>query len=127
MAPLSITRHWGSGHLYMTCLIGVLWSTAASGAIQGICYDCHTMHNSQDNAAMTFDGSSTPNNNLTRGNCYGCHARGGTSPTVNLGTDTMPQVMHSGATDLAGGNFGYITGLKGSGAADNKGHNIGDL
>ena len=130
MTPLSITLHEKCGHFCATsiaCLIGILSSSAAIGAIQGVCYDCHTMHNSQGNAAMTFDGSATPNDNLTRGNCYGCHAQGGTSPTVNLGTDILPQVMHSGATDLAGGNFGYITGLKGSGAADNKGHNIGDL
>lgn len=130
MTPLSITLHGKCGHFCATsiaCLVGILWSNAATGAIQGVCYDCHTMHNSQDNAAMTFDGSATPNDNLTRGSCYGCHAQGGTSPTVNLGTDLLPQVMHSGATDLAGGNFGYITGLKGSGAADNKGHNIGSL
>jgi hypothetical protein len=35
--------------------------------------------------------------------------------------------MLSGPNHLAGGNFGYITGLAGSGAADNKGHNIARL
>ena len=118
-----ILRH---GPACAICLL-LLWPGAAGAAIRGVCFNCHTMHNSQNNEAMTFDGSTVPNDDLTRGGCFGCHARGGTSATVSLGPDTLPQVMHSGATDLAGGNFGYITGLKGSGAADNKGHNIRDL
>ncbi len=120
----SISLNHAAG--WALCLL-LLGPGVARPAIRGICSDCHTMHNSQNNAAMTFDGSAIPNDNLTRGGCFGCHAQSGTSPTVSLGTDTLPQVMHSGATDLAGGNFGYITGLKGSGAADNKGHNIRDL
>jgi len=75
---------------------------------------------------MTFDSSATPNPNLTRGDCYGCHAQGGSTPTVPLATDAIPQVLHTGANDLAGGNFAYITGAKGAGGA-NRGHNIGDL
>lgn len=108
-------------------LLNITWCGLASGSINGVCSDCHTMHNSQANAPMNFDGSTTPNENLTRGDCLGCHAQGGSSPTVVQGTSSIPQVLHTGATDLAGGNFGYITGAKGSGAADNKGHNIGTL
>lgn len=96
----------------------------SNGMITGACSNCHTMHNSQDNDSMNYDSSFTPNKYLTRGTCYGCHAQGASSPTVNLGPDIAPQVMHSGSNALAGGNFGYITGLAGSGAADNKGHNI---
>ncbi len=96
-------------------------------SMSGICADCHTMHNSQDNAPMNFDDSPTPNENLTRGSCYGCHAQGGGTATVVQGTSIIPQVMHSGTKHLAAGNFGYITGMAGSGAADNKGHNIGNL
>lgn len=95
--------------------------------IHGVCSDCHTMHNSENGASMTYDSSATPNNMLTRGTCYGCHARGSATPTVNIGTNAVPQVMHSGATHLAGGNFGYITGMAGSGASDSKGHNIVEL
>jgi predicted CxxxxCH...CXXCH cytochrome family protein len=109
------------------CTVGLLCLGTAQARIQGACSDCHTMHNSQGNAAMNFDGSTTPNENLTRGDCYGCHAQGGASALVTLGATSIPQVFHTGATDLAGGNFAYITGLKGSGAADNKGHNIGSL
>lgn len=118
------TALWGGGVLLVAVLV---WGTSAEAVIQGVCADCHTMHNSQNNTAMTFDSSTAPNNNLTRGNCYGCHAQAGATAIVNLGSSRIPQVLHSGASDLAGGNFGYITGLKGSGAADNKGHNIGDL
>jgi len=85
------------------------------------------MHNSQNGAPMNFDNSLTLNESLTRGTCYGCHAQGGSSSTVNLGTSVVPQVMHSGPTHLAGGNFGYITGMAGSGASSSKGHNISDL
>ncbi len=113
--------------LCLTCLFGVIWSSSALGAINGVCSDCHTMHNSQGNAPMNFDDSPTPNENLTRGDCLGCHAQGGAVPTVVQGTSSIPQVLHTGATDLAGGNFGYITGAKGGGAADNKGHNIAAL
>jgi Doubled CXXCH motif (Paired_CXXCH_1) len=110
-----------------TYLLVVFWSGLVLAGIQGMCADCHTMHNSQNGSPMNFDNSDTPNNNLVRGTCYGCHAQAGSEATVTLGTDSLPQVLHNGATDLAGGNFGYITGLKGSGAADNKGHNISDL
>lgn len=108
------------------CLLVILWSGQVLAGIQGMCADCHTMHNSQNGSPMNFDNSGTPNDNLVRGTCYGCHAQAGSEATIMLGTDSLPQVLHSGATDLAGGNFGYITGLKGSGG-DNKGHNISDL
>ena len=112
---------------YITTIIVLLLCSPAQARINGLCADCHTMHNSQGDSPMTFDNSETPNNNLTRGTCLGCHAQGGATAVVDLGTSAVPQVMHTGATDLAGGNFAYITGLKGSGAADNKGHNIEGL
>lgn len=125
-------QHGWSGSLYLVsisigCLLGVLWFSCVQGVIKGVCSDCHTMHNSQDNAPMTFDNSTTPNDQLLRGTCYGCHAQGGATPTVMVGTSVIPQVMHSGPNHLAGGNFGYITGMAGSGASDKKGHNIVDL
>ncbi len=132
MIILSIVKNGKPGSTCLTALcmlflFSVLWCSSALGSINGVCSDCHTMHNSQNNAAMNFDGSATPNDNLTRGTCLGCHAQGGPSATVIQGTSVIPQVMHSGTTHLAGGNFGYITGMAGNGAADNKGHNIGTL
>jgi len=110
-------------------LLGALIGTSgiSHSEIQGVCSSCHTMHNSQNGEPMNLDNSTTPNSALTRSTCYGCHAQGGASSTVNLGPSVVPQVMHSAASHLAGGNFGYITGMAGSGASDSKGHNISDL
>ena len=99
----------------------------AKAAIKGSCSNCHTMHNSESGQPLTFDGSSKPNKGLLKGDCVGCHAQGGTSEVVVIGPDVIPQVFHTGSADLAGGNFAYITGDKGSGASDNKGHNIARL
>ncbi len=123
--PTPLSAHWIACCVMIFC--GVFLCTPVHARINGLCADCHTMHNSQGDSPMTFDDSETPNNNLTRGTCLGCHAQGGATAVVDLGTSAVPQVMHTGATDLAGGNFAYITGLKGSGAADNKGHNISGL
>ncbi len=113
-------------------LTGIPFSLFA--AITGECANCHTMHNSQDASVMADYGASGkpwkgsgPNDALTRGDCLGCHGIG-TSKVVTLGTSEIPQVYHTDATgDLAGGNFAYILGTKGSGASDAKGHNIVEI
>ncbi len=65
---------------------------------------------------------------LTRGDCLGCHGMGTSTKIVSLGGNDIPQVFHTdGSGDLAGGNFAYILGNKGSGASDAKGHNVIDL
>ncbi|WP_158508712.1 hypothetical protein [Thermosulfidibacter takaii] len=92
-------------------------------AITGMCSNCHTMHNSQNGQPMNYDGSSAPNPMLLRGDCAGCHAQGKSQRIV----DNVPQVLHSDAVDLAGGNFAYITGLKtggDGGYGDAYGHNV---
>ncbi len=129
---LSTTKNKRVGsHFYIAIctafLVYIFWHHSALGVIRGVCSDCHTMHNSQDNSAMNYDGSDTPNNSLTRETCLGCHAQGGPSPTITMGSSIVPQVMHSSSTHLAGGNFGYITGMAGNGAAHNKGHNLAEL
>ncbi len=58
---------------------------------------------------------------LTRGSCLGCHGMGGSNKIVTIGSSEIPQVYHTDTEDLAGGNFAYILGAKGSGAADSKG------
>jgi len=112
----------------LACICVLICSGAALATISGPCSECHTMHNSQNNQAMTYNASATPNDVLLKGTCYGCHAQGAGAPSiVILGVDSIPQVYHDAATDLAGGNFAYIDGIKGSGASDGKGHNISDL
>ncbi|MBI5409037.1 MAG: hypothetical protein HZA14_06695 [Nitrospirae bacterium] len=93
---------------------------SAWAVVTGTCSNCHTMHNSQNGAPMNLNNSSAPNKLLTKGDCLGCHGTGGGN---NIDPATgAPQVLHTNATDLAGGNFKYIeTG------GDNRGHNVVEL
>lgn len=103
-------------------------------AVTGPCVNCHTMHNSQDGSAVDMYGAAGkpwkvtgPLPALTRGTCLGCHGIS-TSKIVTIGGSDIPQVYHTdGSGDLAGGNFAYILGAKGSGASDAKGHNVKDI
>ena len=136
-------RYW-SKNLILICIVFVVaivlngFPASAIAAISGECSNCHTMHNSQSASAMATYGASGqpwkgtgPYESLTRGDCLGCHGSG----SVNAkGLDPLtgaPQVYHDGsggAPDLAGGNFAYILGTKGSlVASDAKGHNVIDL
>ncbi len=106
----------------------ILLPTLVAAKVKGPCANCHTMHNSQNGAAMTYDDSEVPNQHLLRTNsCAGCHAQGGMSNTIDSSGNLTPQVIHTDSTDLAAGNFAYINGTKGSGASPTKGHNVIDL
>jgi hypothetical protein len=108
-----------------------LCPSPAAARMSGPCDNCHTMHNSQNAQAMATVGGesgSSPNLFLTRGSCVGCHAMGTANKIEMLGTTAVPQVLHiDGSGDLAGGNFAYLLGNKGSGASDGKGHNVVDF
>jgi len=110
-------------------VIGFIFILAQpANAAMGECADCHTMHNSQGSLPMRYDSGSTPLPQLLRGDCFGCHAQGaGALAIETIGVSRIPQVYHDDVVDLAGGNFGYIDGLTGSGASDAKGHNIPGL
>jgi len=112
---------------FLSCFLGA--AATAHAITSGPCSNCHTMHNSQDGAAMPLSGAGTgPSPFLTRGSCTGCHAMGTAAKIVSIGDNQIPQVMHTDGTgDLAGGNFAYLLGLKGNGAADGKGHNVIDF
>lgn len=92
------------------------------------CASCHTMHNSQDDQPMRFGGTlTTPLPQLLRGDCLGCHARGEAVAIYDPGGVNIPQVYHQNDQDLAGGNFGYVDGLKsGTGGLSGSayGHNL---
>lgn len=95
--------------------VAMMWGYA-DAKVSGACSNCHTMHNSQDGSADTYDSSATPNQKLLKGSCTGCHAQNTSSNTVN----SIPQVLHTSATELAAGNFRYVA----TGSADGKGHNV---
>jgi len=97
--------------------------------VTGACVNCHTMHNSQGGAAVNSAGPQEFL--LSKGGgtvtiCWGCHAQ---TTALNILTN-IPQIRHTNAVDLAGGNFAWITGGKtplGTGATTtNIGHNVTD-
>ena len=62
----------------------------ASADLVGDCYDCHTMHNSEQNAPVVAAG---PQPNLLRYDCLGCHAQnptGGTKDWTGPGGSIIP-------------------------------------
>lgn len=97
----------------------------ADAAVTGACVNCHTMHNSQDAAAMRtsdaadvgavgsecLDCHGNLRANLLQMSCLGCHAQNLSGPNIQpLGN--VPQVYHGGA-DLAAGNFAHHDPLSG--------------
>lgn len=113
--------------LVTTALLSVftLFTAAQTAwAVTGFCVNCHTMHNSQDGLPIDTGGQ---NSYLTTNTCIGCHAQGTAANVVTIAGSDIPQVFHTNATDLAGGNFAYIDGTKGGVANASFGHNIVDL
>lgn len=84
-------------------------------ALTGSCVDCHTMHNSQDGATVSFDGSANEML-LMAGSCGGCHADAAAAAAI----DGVPQVNLS-ASYSAGGSFYWVAD------DDATGHNVSDL
>jgi predicted CXXCH cytochrome family protein len=120
--------------LILLVILFMIYPVQSHAAVTGACSNCHTMHNSQNGTDMGYGASGQPwddvgpNEYLTRGGCMGCHGMGTSNRIENIGVSEIPQVYHTDpAGDLAGGNFAYILGAKGSGASDAKGHNIVDL
>ena len=118
--------------LFITVMVLYGAILPSEAAVTGNCSDCHTMHNSQNGAPMQIlapgESDTGPKGLLLRSTCLGCHGQG-TSRNLQGPHNNIPQVLHSSAADLAGGNFAYITGLKTrtSGDSNAVGHNVSDL
>ncbi|MFH1216186.1 MAG: cytochrome c3 family protein [Pseudomonadota bacterium] len=104
----------------VACLLPSLSFSKATGA----CVNCHTMHNSQDGAAVDAGG---PYGALTNANgCVGCHTG------TNGDGKNIPYIMGplpGAGTETAGGSFYWVTvaGTDSLGAAvdgDTRGHNV---
>lgn len=110
-----------------------LSNTVSDAKITGPCANCHTMHNSQNGTHMILlapgETDTSPKQLLVRGTCLGCHGMGTANKIVTIGGSDIPQVLHTDATDLAGGNFAYITGAKSTVTANQNtaGHNVKDV
>ncbi len=113
--------------------------TDATLPVSGVCSQCHTMHNSQNNALIVQAGAGSLWNGsgqLTGGSdtssqksllvtdCIGCHSTNTTDSIVTVGSLSIPIVFNTGGyppQPLAGGNFYYVS----LGAArDGYGHNV---
>ncbi|MBU1640152.1 MAG: hypothetical protein KKG53_06680 [Proteobacteria bacterium] len=131
MSKLENAIFWSLFYVCTTIFLLVLPPPLVLARMTGPCDNCHTMHNSQDGLVMATAGGesgSSENFFLTRGSCIGCHAMGTANKIELLGNTPVPQVLHvDGSGDLAGGNFAYLLGNKGSGASDAKGHNVIDF
>jgi len=94
-------------------------------SISGPCSECHTMHNSQDNASMSYCAtwSLGPFRALTRGDCAICHTGsnydlGNTTHVPHVNSYSEPGYRFNGTTltgdsnnpALAGGSF-YWAGI----------------
>ncbi len=93
----------------------------ACANVKGVCSNCHTMHNSQNNAPVYADG---PVGNLLRNDCVGCHSSDTAETKVTNGSTIIPIVFNTSngtppAVPLAGGNFYWVEF-----AGDNYGHNV---
>lgn len=109
----------------ITLLLLILYRVGYT-RVTGNCVNCHTMHNSQNGTNMQFANESdkSAKESLLRASCIGCHGQN-PSGLSNI-ISGIPQVWHNATTDLAGGNFGYVSTK--TGASDDKGHNPrGDL
>ena len=122
--------------LVMGMSLLLLWGVGISYAISGVCSNCHTMHNSQNNlgevetysGGILTTGGTTPQNQLLKAGCIACHT--GTTGATN--SHDAPIVVHitnpagqgAGKT-LAGGDFRWVaTGL---GVTDSTGHNVAGI
>jgi hypothetical protein len=111
--------------LFALCFL--LYASSLEARVTGVCSNCHTMHNSQNGTIIVTEGPQPYL--LNKFGCLGCHGQipGGSYNIIPLGN--VPQVLHAAATDLAGGNFAYIAGVKkpATGTDSNTaGHNVVD-
>ncbi|MDP2156468.1 MAG: hypothetical protein Q8K68_02015 [Nitrospirota bacterium] len=117
--------------LLAAILVFVFIAGSEAAITAGACVTCHTMHNSQSGVAVNTANAGASQEFLlvnsgtgTVTACWGCHAQ---STAVNI-YSSIPQISHN-ATDLAGGNFAYITGgktLNTGATVSNAGHNVSD-
>jgi hypothetical protein len=119
--------------LFVVLAATIMVHGMADAKVAGECYNCHTMHNSQDGApvavanalwdggtAPTGDTTAEPNGYLLVVDCIGCHsAVSGTIQSVGSTDIPIVRTQNDPAGNyLAGGNFYY------SDNDDAKGHNI---
>ncbi len=128
----------GSTYVWIAVALGLMaLPVCGRASVHGQCSNCHTMHNSQNNAPMTYlagfgttGGSPIPNDTLLRSNCLGCHTgvnNGGTTPFVYTTSGVRYNAPGMPGNALAGGNFYWCVNGGGTGVgfvAVGGGHNV---
>ncbi len=106
--------------LVLTLLLVALLPVSGVASMGHNCSNCHTMHNSQEGAAVNADG---PAGNLLVSGCVGCHSNTGSETIKTIGSSRVPVVYNTSepASPLAGGNFYWVA--QGH-AYDAYGHNV---
>ena len=107
-------------------LVVVFAPVFCRAAVTGDCSICHTMHNSEEGAAVAYtfnpaggvDPRPTPIKNLLKTDCVGCHSSVGANTITDLGGQGVPVVFNtteptyppdgSTTSSLAGGNFHWL-------------------
>jgi predicted CXXCH cytochrome family protein len=106
------------------CILMILVSSILVYAkVKGPCYNCYTMHNSQNGSALYTETPKVggPGTYLLTIKCIACHSSTDSSPTKTLGGNTVPIVYNTVEPSkiTAGGNFWYVQNL-----GDGYGHNV---
>ena len=114
-----------------------------TAAVTGYCANCHTMHNSEQGAAVAFTRDSSGQivlrdsafGNLLKTDCIGCHSHPGPETIVTVGDSTVPVVLNltapsypadgSSSSALAGGNFYWS--IQGGDAFGHNVHGISEV
>lgn len=113
-------------------LLIALYRSEMQAKVTGNCNNCHTMHNSQGGSPVNASGPAEFLIKYGGGTvtiCWGCHGQVTSLNIITVGGTSIPQVNHNNATDLAGGNFAYITGRKSLATGTTTftaGHNVKD-
>ncbi|GBE03189.1 MAG TPA: hypothetical protein ENH45_06660 [Nitrospirae bacterium] len=108
--------------IYMASAILFTASPQVFARVSGVCSGCHTMHNSQNGAAVDSSG---PSDNLIVSGCVGCHSNTLSETVSSIGTSNLPIVYNSQppTAPLAGGNFYWMVNQ----SDDSKGHNVSGI
>jgi hypothetical protein len=126
----------GITSLIFTLFAAIFFTSLTEAMVTGPCYNCHTMHNSQngqpvnrgDSAWGETNVSDNPIPNLLIASCLGCHSSsdGQTIKTLPGGMK-VPIVFNTNGypvNALSGGNFYWVSPGVASNENDTKGHNI---
>jgi len=127
-------------------LLGMgFFGTGAMAQMGGVCSNCHTMHNSQNDNTQVFVGvgagwnagtlgggtSNAEQEQLLKTDCVGCHTNtssqdtivtiGGSKVPIVYNTTAYPSGASTATTPLAGGNFFNVA------SNDTYGHNVAGI